>query len=37
MIEHLGPIQALALAGPCAGVAAVVVLLRRGTLIPGPS
>jgi predicted MFS family arabinose efflux permease len=34
MIEHLGPIEALALAGPCAGVAALVVVLRRPTLIP---
>jgi MFS family permease len=34
MIEHLGPIEALAVAGPCAGVAALVVMLRRPTLIP---
>jgi MFS family permease len=32
-IEHLGPIQSLALAGPCAGVAALVVVIRRTSLI----
>jgi MFS family permease len=32
-IEHLGPIESLALAGPCAGVAALVVAIRRASLI----
>ena len=33
VIEHAGPIEALALAGPCAGVAALAVVLRRATLV----
>jgi predicted MFS family arabinose efflux permease len=36
-IEHLGPIESLALAGPCAGVAALVVAIRRASLIGAPS
>jgi predicted MFS family arabinose efflux permease len=36
-IEHLGPIEALALAGPSAGVAALVVAIRRRSLAGAPS
>jgi predicted MFS family arabinose efflux permease len=32
-IEHLGPIESLALAGPSAGVAALVVAIRRASLV----